>query len=289
MKQFPDRDWQKKQEAYGKIANDLAGRGQCERAVQIVEVVEKEKKLPWGALRTKRELAMAMARAGKIQEALQLIKQSSKIASHEVLQTIAWAQLAAGQKQQAQKTLQRAEKTGSKGSQMFAQKYQTLQKVARAYAAAGQQEQALAKLKQAVEAAHLYKKSKYSTRSKEYVIAGRLLDMLPTAIKVGDAKQTNELLKRGVELSQKASLLLIAAQKLVQAGLYKQALETAEKIDNSRRKRAAMRLMAKALTMLPAHSYRQIFNAGRVNYAPLKAAFTPAEQAFAKQLVKGLQ
>ena len=231
-----------------------------------------------------------MARAGKIQEALQLIKQSSKIASHEVLQTIAWAQLAAGQKQQAQKTLQRAEKTGSKGSQMFAKKYQTLQKVARAYAAAGQQEQALAKLKQAVEAAHLYKKSKYSTRSKEYVIAGRLLDMLPTAIKVGDAKQTNELLKRGVELSQKASLLLIAAQKLVQAGLYKQALETAEKIDNSRRKRAAMRLMAKALTMLPdPSSYRQIFDAGRVNYAPLKAAFTPAEQAFAKQLVKGLQ
>jgi hypothetical protein len=171
---------------------------------------------------------------------------------------------------------------------MFVIKHVALKTKAIAHAEAGEKEKAVVKLKAAVEAANVYEKNKYTTSSKERTISTRLMEIMPAAIKVGDQELTTAILNQAVELSRKASTLHIAAQKIVQAGLYQQAMETVRLIEDAEQKKSAMRLMAEALAMIPDPSrYRQF--GMRINYAPMKKSFTPEEKELAKQLVEAIQ
>ena len=278
-------DQQKKDEAHSEIAMALARQGKTKRAMEVMNRV-KIRMFSWRM--DLGELAGAMAEAGKLKEAMEVIQQTRGGANEETLRIIAKAQLAAGQKEQALETLKQAEQKVEKSSNMFVIKHVALKTKAIAHAEAGEKEKAVVKLKAAVEAANVYEKNKYTTSSKEHTISTRLMEIMPAAIKVGDQELTTAILNQAVELAQKASTLHIAAQKIVQAGLYQQAMETVRLIEDAEQKKSAMRLMAEALAMIPDPSrYRQF--GMRINYAPMKKDFTPEEQKFAKQLVKALQ
>jgi hypothetical protein len=155
-----------------------------------------------------------------------------------------------------------------------------------AYAKTGQKELAVAKIKAAVEAANDYEKNQYTTRSKEHVVAERLLDMLPTVVLAGDQKLTEDIVQQAVTMAKKVSSLEMAATKLVEAELYQQALEVAGMIEKPENKRSAILEMALSLTRTSdPDDYRRF---GPANAEPLKNEFTTEEQAFAKQLVTAM-
>ena len=124
------------------------------------------------------ELAGAMAEAGKLKEAMEVIQQTRGGANEETLRIIAKAQLAAGQKEQALETLKQAEQKVEKSSNMFVKKHEALKTMAIAYAEAGEKEKAVVKLKQAVEEAKVYEKNQFSSGSKEHTISTRLSTFL---------------------------------------------------------------------------------------------------------------
>ncbi len=285
--QFPDGDTpekQKKQKAYGKIAIGLAGKGDLKQAMQVMSLAERQLRFSFTAASMKGDMAIAMATAGKIQEALKLSRLRG-VGSKKVLLAISAAQWDAGQKTEARETLARAEKAGE-GVFVLTKEHQTLQTMAIAYSETGQKELAVAKLKAAVEAANDYKKNQYTRRSKEHVVAERLLDMLPTVVLAGDQKMTEDIVQQAVTMAKKVSSLEMAATKLVEAELYQQALEVAGMIEKAEKKRSAILGMALSLTRTSdPDEYRRF---GPANAEPLKNEFTAEEQAFAKQLVTAM-
>lgn len=286
--QFPDRDTpdqQNKQKAYGTIAIGLAGKGDLKQAMQVMNLSERQLSFSFRNASMKGDMAIAMATAGKIQDALKLSRVRG-VASKKVLLAISAAQWDAGQKEQARETLARAEKAGIGVAGFFTQEHQTLQTMAIAYAKTGQKELAVAKIKAAVEAANDYEENQFATRSKEHVIAKRLLDMLPALVLAGDQKLTDETLQRAVTMAKKVSSLKMAATNLVEAELYQKALEVAEMIEKPEHKRSAIREMALSLTRTSdPDDYRRF---GPAVPQPLKNEFTTDQQAFAKQLVTAM-
>jgi hypothetical protein len=287
--QFPAEDTpdkQRKQEAYGKIAIGLTGKGELKQAMQVMSLAERQLRISFSTASMKGDMAIAMATAGKIEEALKLSRQRG-VGSRKVLLAISALQWDAGQKVEAQETLARAEKSGEGIEGFFSKEHQTLQTMAIAYAKTGQKELAVAKLKAAVEAANDYEKNQYTRRSKEHVVAERLLDMLPTFVMAGDQKQTEDTLQRAVTMAKKVSSLKMAATKLVEAELYQQALEVAGMIEKAEKKRSAILEMALSLTRTSdPDQYRRF---GPAKAASLKSEFTAEEQAFAKTLVTAME
>ena len=277
---------QKKQEAYGKIAIGLAGKGDLKQAMQVMSLAEQQLRFSFTTASMKGDMAIAMATAGKIQDALKLSRLRG-VGSKKVLLAISAAQWDAGQKAEARETLARAEKAGEGADSLFTKEHQTLQTMAIAYAKTGQKELAVAKIKAAVEAANDYEKNQYTRRSKEHVVAERLLDMLPTLVLAGDQKQTEDTLQRAVTMAKKVSSLKMAATKLVEAKLYQRALEVAGMIEKAEKKRSVILEMALSLTRTSdPDEYRRF---GPAKAASLKNEFTAEEQAFAKTLVAAVQ
>ena len=286
--QFPDGDTpekQNKQKAYGKIAIGLAGKGDLKQAMQVMSLAERQLRFSFTTASMKGDMAIAMATAGKIQDALKLSRLRG-VGSKKVLLAISAAQWDAGQKSEARETLARAEKAGEGVDGFLTKEHQTLQTMAIAYAKTGQKELAVAKLNAAAEAANDYEKNQYTRRSKEYVVAERLLDMLPSLVMAGDQKQTEDILQQAITMAKKGSSLEIAATKLVEAKLYQRALEVVGMIEKAEKKRSTIQGMAFSLTRISApDKYRRF---GPANAEPLKNEFTAQEQAFAKQLVTAM-
>jgi tetratricopeptide (TPR) repeat protein len=286
--QFPDGDTteqQNKQKAYGNIAIGLAEKGDLKQAMQVMSLAERQLSFSFRTASMKGDMAIAMATAGKIQEAMNLSRLRG-VGSKEVLLAISAAQWDAGQMAAARETLARAEEAGEGVAGFFSQEHQTLQTMAIAYAKTGQKELAVEKIKAAVEAANDYDENRYTTRSEEDVVAERLLDMLPALVLAGDQKQTEETIQRAVTMAKKVSSLKMAATNLVEAELYQQALEVAGMIEKPENKRSAIREMALSLTRLSDPDDYRRFGPGDTE--PLKNEFTTEEQAFAKQLVTAM-
>lgn len=286
--QFPDGDTpekQNKQKAYGKIAIGLAGKGDLKQAMQVMSLAERQLRFSFTTASMKGDMAIAMATAGKIQDALKLSRLRG-VGSKKVLLAISAAQWDSGQKSEARETLARAEKAGEGVDGFLTKEHQTLQTMAIAYAKTGQKELAVAKLNAAAEAANDYEKNQYTRRSKEYVVAERLLDMLPSLVMAGDQKQTEDILQQAITMAKKGSSLEIAATKLVEAKLYQRALEVVGMIEKAEKKRSTIQGMAFSLTRISdPDKYRRF---GPANAEPLKNEFTAQEQAFAKQLVTAM-
>jgi len=293
--QFPVNgtpDKQKQDAAYSEIAIALATKGQIERAMQVMNRC-KIRMFSWRMELGR--LAAAMAKAGKIKEALEVIQKTRGVSNEETLRAIASAQVAAGQKDQALETLKQAEKAVEKSSGMFMKKHDALKNLAVAYAEAGEKEQAVAKLKQAVEAAKVYEKNQFSSASEESTIAMRLMDLLPAVINVADKDLKMVVLKQVVDLAQriedaneKANTLSRISRRLAQAGQHKQAVETVQLIESTERKKSAMRGLVEVLPVLPETNMR-LRHINFIDVKRLKKSFTPEEQEFAKQLVDSIQ
>ena len=285
--QFPLGDTPKKQnkeEAYGKIAISLARQGDLKQAVQVMNLASQQLSISLSTANMKGEMAIAMASAGKVQEALKYSRQRG-VGNREVLLAIAAAQMEAGQKAEAQKTVARAQDAGGGVLGFMSREHESLQAVAMAYINTGQKELAVETLQKAVAQANDYKETKYSRRKKELVVAERLLKMLPTIAMAGDQKQTEDTLQRAITLLTKVSGLSKAAATLVELGMFQRALKIAEMIQEPARKRAAILAMVRSLTRASgAHMVRT----GRTAPLALKKEFSDAELAFAKQLVNAV-
>ena len=286
--QFPLGDTPKKQnkeKAYGKIAISLALQGDLKQAVQVMKLASQQLAIPWSTVHMKSEMAIAMVSAGKVQEALEFSRQRG-VGTREVLLAISAAQWDAEQKVEARETLARAEKAGEGADSFFTKEHQTLQTMAIAYAKTGQKELAVAKIKAAVEAANDYEKNQFTQRSKEHVVAERLLDMLPTVV-LADQKLTEDIVQQAVAMARKASSLQMAATKLVEAELYQQALKVVGMMEEAEKKRSAILGMALSLTRTSDPDEFRRF--GPAKATSLKNEFTAEEQAFAKTLVTAVQ
>ena len=287
--QFPDGDTpekQNKQKAYGTIAIGLAGKGDLKQAMQVMSLAERQLRFSFTTASMKGDMAIAMATAGKIQEALKLSRLRG-VGSKKVLLAISAAQWDAGQKVEARETLARAEKAGEGADGLFTKEHQTLLTMAIAYAKTGQKELAVAKIKAAVEAANDYEKNQFTRRSKEHVVAERLLDILPTVVLAGDQKLTEDIVQQAVAMAKKASSLQMAATKLVEAELYQQALKVVGMMEEAEKKRSAILGMALSLTRTSDPDEFRRF--GPAKATSLKNEFTAEEQAFAKTLVTAVQ
>ena len=112
--QFPRGDTPKKQNkqaAYGKIAVSLARQGELKQAMQVMSLAERQLRFSFTTASMKGDMAIAMATAGKIQDALKLSRLRG-VGSKKVLLAISAAQWDSGQKSEARETLARAEKAG---------------------------------------------------------------------------------------------------------------------------------------------------------------------------------
>jgi len=278
---------QNKAQAYGDIASALARKGQFARAM---EVLKNDKSRFSSKSQAKKNIAVGMAKAGKINEAIELVsRMRGGMAREPALRAIASAQVAAGQKEVALATLKQAEEAGDKVAKIFLPKHDV--NIAIGLAEAGEKEQAVAKLKQAVEAAKVYEKNQFSSASKESIIAMRLMDLLPAVINVADKDLKMMILKQVVDLAhgiedanEKANTLSRISRRLAQAGQYKQAVETVQLIESAERKKSAMRGLAEVLPVLPETNMR-LRHINFIDVKRLKESFTPEEQEFAKQLV----
>ena len=277
---------QKRQEAYAKIAIGLVKQGDLEKAKRVMSLSVQEFRLSFMSSRYKSEMAIALAETGKIEDAVSISRQRG-CGSKSVLLAISDAQWEGGQEEEARETLRRADKAGGEFGGFFTKKHQELQTLAIAYAKTGLREPAAETLRSAVEAANEYKKSEGARRSKESVVTERLLEMLPTAVIVADQELTDDILERAIRMARNASMLHLAAVKLVETGFHELAMELVGQMEGPDKKRTAIRSMARSLTRVAdPESFRRFVGPGQTR--PLKRDFTPDEQRFAKQLVTAL-
>ena len=283
--QFPTRDTpeqQKKDGAYTEIAIMLAKQGKPKRAWEVMNRV-KIRIIGWR--RDLGKLAGAMAEGGELDEAMKLFQQNRRAADEETLRILASAHFAAGQKEQALQFLKQATRAAEEGGVFQIRKHVSLETVALAYMEVGEPALAAAVLKKAVEAARVYEKSKYSSSSKESTVSKRLLDLISTAHKVGDKELTTAIMGEAIGLAKEGKVYTSTAVKLVVLRDYRRAMEIARLNENDKNRKSAMTQMAKKLTR------KGVPRSGdtRIGVSTLKKSFTPEEQAFAKQLVEGMQ
>ena len=262
-----------------------------------MEVLENDKSRFSSKSQAMKNIAVGMAKAGKINEAIELVSRMrggmAQMARAPALLAIASAQVAAGQKEVALAMLKQAEEAGDKVAKIFLPKHDV--NIAIGLAEAGEKEQAVAKLKQAVEAAKVYEKNQFSSASKESTIAMRLMDLLPAVINVADKDLKLTILKQVVDLAQgieganeKANTLSRISHRLTQAGQYKQAMETVQLIEAAERKKSAMQGLARVLPVFPETNMR-LRHINFIDIKRMKKSFTPEEQEFAKKLVDAIQ
>jgi len=289
--QFPARDNQKKAEAYGNIAKALAKKGKFNEAL---EVLKNDKSMFSSKSDAMGDIAEGLAKAGKIKEAQALVSQiRGGMAQEPALRAIASAQVAAGQKEEALATLKQADEAADKVADLFRPKLDVLVESALGLAEAGEKELAVAKLKEASEEALKVDEKKIpNITEKGQFLAMRLRKVRQAMIKIGDQEGA--------------------------AGLLKQELEWVQGIKNASRKASSMRAIATTLVRagdfeqameiiqmiddvekrkneirvtaeLLAKTGRSGHFQMRVDITCLKKSFTPEEQAFAKQLVEAMQ
>ena len=281
---FSERDTpdkQRKQKAFGGIALKLAENGKLREAMQIIGKAKGLLSLPWSMSDVERDIAIATAESGNIEGALKLAQQR-QIASRNVFLAIAAAQWEAGLKTEARQSLNKAAQFD--GTTFFRGKHQTLQTLALAYLNTEQNELAITTLKAAMESAYEYESNRYSNKSKELVIAERLLNMLPAFVMTGDQKEIQALTQRASTMVQAPEMV---ASKLVEAGLYTQAMEIVDTLNEPVKKRSVLLTITKGFSR--EHKSDQYGNSSSVTASALKNKFTADEQDFAKALITALE
>jgi len=286
--QFPTNDTPRQQDkdgAYTDIAIMLAKQGKPKRAMEVMNRV-KIRIIGWRQDLGK--LAGAMAEGGRLEEAMKLLQQHRGVAGEETLQILATAHFATGQKEQALQFLQQATQAAEKGGFFQFRKHVSLETVALAYVEAREPALAAAVLKKAVEAARVYEKNKYSNSSKESTVSKRLLDLISTAHKVGDKELTTAIMDEAIGLAKEGRAYTTTAVKLVVLHDYQRAMEIARLTENDKSLKNAMTQMAEELTRKGVPRSSDVI-IGMYKVSTLNKSFSSKEQAFAKQLVAGMQ
>ena len=285
ISQFPVSDTpeqQKKDGAYTDIAMMLAKQGNPKRAMEVMNRV-KIRIVGWPQDLVK--LAAAMAESGELDEAMKLFQQNRSAADNDTLRILATAHFAAGQKEQALQLLKQATQKAEEGGLFQGPKHVALETVALAYLEAGEHALAATVLKKAVAAARVFKKNKYVHSTKESAVSKRLLDLISTAIKVGDKELTTAIIDEALGLAREGKVYTSTAEKLVVLQDYRRAMEIARLHENDKSLKSAMTQMAKELTR---KEVPRSWDA-RIGVSALKKSFTSEEQAFAKQLVESMR